>query len=169
MNRIAYLTLLLLVLTTFSSCELEEAPFIPKETPIIPPDTTIIPVEDFRSKFCGDFLFTSCPWITSEGNYYFGDTVTYIGTISKLGRLGSLLKIRYRSGNGRIPCPNAPVDAFIHPTVQPDGILKYPEFMCGNHSTFGGTFLGIDIVNFDFGMGGNGWQEGHRVHGERIR
>ena len=59
MNRIAYLTLLLLALTTFASCELEEAPFIPKETPIVPPDTTIIPVEDFRSKFCGDFVFTT--------------------------------------------------------------------------------------------------------------
>jgi hypothetical protein len=155
--------LLLLFSQVFSvGCELKD------DTPPIP-HVTNNPLENYRSKYYGDFVFTSYHWETSMGNYYYWDTVTYTGTISGLENRDNAIQIRYRDGAATNICPGAPAYAYIHPTLQQSGILLYPEIYCGGHSSFSGAFNRLDTVDFEFGSGGNGSQGGHRVTGYRIR
>jgi hypothetical protein len=141
----------------FWGCELEDAPLV------LPPDGI-----DYRDVYTGDFAFFSYHWHHSMGNYYYADTVKYIGHIAPWEGSDSLLQIRYREGTPSDVCGTS-WNVCITPRVHSGGLLTYATFMQMSHSSFSGAFNRQDAVDVELGMGGLGSQGGYIIHGVRVQ
>lgn len=102
------------------------------------------------------------------GNYYYADTVKYIGHIAPWEGSDSLLQIRYREGTPSDVCGTS-WNVCITPRVHSGGLLTYATFMQMSHSSFSGAFNRQDAVDVELGMGGLGSQGGYIIHGVRVQ
>lgn len=122
---------------------------------ILPNDT------DYRNQFTG-FYSTIIYKYTYSNTTYIYDTIETIMTIDKFhgyttptcsNYYDTIHKLAFVWGPYGQPltCNNwcYYVHGFIHPTVYPDSMLEYPEFMYGSGDSFVGYFFG-DSVYVDY-------------------
>lgn len=162
MNKITCLMLLLLLPMFFVSCEVEDAPIVVPE----PPST---PIDDYRSGYCGDFIFESFYRTKSVGQYNDRPIVRYGGYISIVEGTDSTLMVRYRSGLPIFSCNTTgnSFGSYITPILHHDGRLSY-EFIYWETSMFSGEFHGLDSIQMVVGIGDSSQYSAHVIRGWRL-
>lgn len=106
-------------------------------------------VNDYRDRFCGNFIFRVINWRTWD----FRDTAFYHGYVAKTGIPDTLLFIRYSdSGNMVLYCDSI-FGSYFEPVIRSSGELLYPRLnQCSLlwYPTFNGLFYSNDSLSFSF-------------------